>query len=116
MSDQVNHAFVDVSGAIDEKVTPSNVQRSKLLSINLKFSAALTQDTLYINKLDENDNVINQYAWILYQHSTTATNFTWVPPVDGFKLQPKQQIQVVFANNDVRTLSVPESNIEYEFI
>jgi len=116
MSDQKSHVFKNISGTIDEKFTPSVVQRAKLLFVNLKFSDVLTQDTLYINILDKNDNVIAQYGLVLFIESSTATNFTWCPPEGSFKLIPGWKIQVVFANNDARILSVPESNVSYEFI
>lgn len=109
------HIFVDVSGAIDEKLVPHSTLTSRIKSVNLKFSDVLTQDTIYFNRLDINDNILEQYAERPYL-SPAATNFTWIPPNGELNLIEGEKFQVVFANNDARTLSVPESNIQYEFI
>lgn len=115
MAEIKTHTFVNVSGAIDEKLQPSSVLNSRLLVVNMKFSDVLTQDVLYIRRLDQFDNILEEYAESLYL-APTATNFTLAPPVDTMRLNKGEKIQVVFANNDARILSVPESSIQYEFI
>lgn len=118
MKQQNIHHIVDLSGAIDEKITPSVAQRVRLISVNLKFSDVLTQDRIFIRHLDRFDNIIEEYGFGPDDDNfdDTATNFTWVPASNTMKIPPHNKIQIAFANNDSRTLTAKQSNINYEFI
>lgn len=106
--------FSNVSGAIVEN-TNSRIVACKLNNVSMKFSDVLTQDILYFRRISPGGAVLEEYA-LNPVLEPTATRFGFVPIKNQMRAGPNEYFQFAFANNDARTLSVPESNYQIEDI